>query len=64
MHKDLDCCELIEELKRVSYRLQGIEKRISQIERHKFFAEYRPLPAWMHNIVEKIDAWLKQRNLQ
>ena len=59
MDKDVDC--VTEELKRVVHRLEGIEKRISQIERHKFFAEYRPLPAWVHNIVDKIDSWLKQR---
>jgi hypothetical protein len=61
MQKDLNGCEWTEELKRVAHRLEGVEKRISQIERHRFFAEYRPLPMWMHNIVEKIDAWLRQR---
>ena len=59
MHKDVD--GITEELKRVVHRLEGIEKRISQIERHRFFAEYRPLPAWVHNIVDKMDKWLKQR---
>ena len=59
MDKHVDC--VTEELKRVVHRLEGIEKRISQIERHKFFEEYRPLPVWVHNIVEKIDRWLRQR---
>ena len=52
---------ITEELSRVVHRLEGIEKRISQIERHRFFAEYRPLPAWVHNMVDKMDKWLKQR---
>lgn len=59
MHKHVD--GITEELNRVVHRLEGIEKRISQIERHKFFEEYRPLPMWVHNMVEKIDSWLKQR---
>ena len=51
---------ITEELNRVVHRLEGIEKRISQIERHRFFADYRPLPAWVHNIVDKMDKWLRQ----
>ena len=59
MDKHVDC--VMEELKRVVHRLEGMEKRISQMERHRFFAEYRPLPAWVHNMVDKMDKWLKQR---
>ena len=58
MHKDVD--GIAEQLNRVVHRLEGIEKRISQIERHRFFAEYRPLPAWVHNMVDKMDRWLRQ----
>ena len=58
MHKDVD--GITEELKRVVHRLEGMEKRISQMERHRFFAEYRPLPAWVHNMVDKMDRWLRQ----
>jgi hypothetical protein len=60
MTKDVHGNELTAELNRVVHQLEGIDKRISQIERHHFFQSYRPLPAWLHHMVDAVDAWCKQ----
>jgi len=47
-------------LQDIVHELHSIETRISQIERHHFFQSYRPLPAWLHHMVDAVDAWYRQ----